>query len=144
MFIKDEKREIPVKSALEKIRSSMLSKVLNQPTDQVGIVLFGTVINIHVQRQQKTYLSCSARSKMQLIMNLFMYFKLWIFLTRQGSKKSMVLFKVIIIVNNFSIKHAYSQKKEKKITHMKISKIMRIFFKGRRMFYRNVMIYKER
>ncbi|KAG0817520.1 hypothetical protein G6F17_004559 [Rhizopus arrhizus] len=42
MFIKDEKREIPVKSALEKIRSSMLSKVLNQPTDQVGIVLFGT------------------------------------------------------------------------------------------------------
>ncbi len=51
MFIKDEKREIPVKSALEKIRSSMLSKVLNQPTDQVGIVLFGTVINIHVQRQ---------------------------------------------------------------------------------------------
>lgn len=45
-------------------------------------------------------------------MNLFMYFKLWIFLTRQGSKKSMVLFKVIIIVYNFSIKHAYSQKKE--------------------------------
>ncbi|EIE80179.1 hypothetical protein RO3G_04884 [Rhizopus delemar RA 99-880] len=42
MFIKDEKGDIPVKSAFEKIRSSMLSKVLNQPTDQVGIVLFGT------------------------------------------------------------------------------------------------------
>lgn len=53
MFIKDEKGDIPVKSAFEKIRSSMLSKVLNQPTDQVGIVLFGTVININVQRQQK-------------------------------------------------------------------------------------------